>query len=146
MARKDVSFAEKDKRCTQTARHKQRLRRWSEAHTSAHTHARTPAGAAVPTESGWRDKCVLKARLKGSLKEERLWQKCVPRDFLYFCSLLCTSMRTSVRTRSHACVQFPCKQVGPPLWRYARTQTHTYTPCEDYFRPINPIQQTLKII
>lgn len=32
----------------------------------------TQAIAAVPTEGGCRDKCVLKARLKGSLKEERL--------------------------------------------------------------------------
>lgn len=50
-------------------------------HTQQRIYTNTPAGAAVPTESGWGDKCALKARLKESLREERLWQKCTPRDF-----------------------------------------------------------------
>lgn len=73
------------KLCRERKKSIQMLRNSSDANlkrTQQHIHTNTPAGAAVPTESGWRDKCAPKARLKGSLREKRLWQKCTPRDFL----------------------------------------------------------------
>lgn len=87
-----------------------------------HLHTNTPAGAAVPTESGWKDKCVLKARLKGSLKEERLWQKCVPRDFLFLLTL-CVCVCEYI----HMCVRYISIWASWPssLTTYTGPDTHT---------------------
>lgn len=114
-------------------RHKQQLRNWSEVHTSSNTHMHTltPAGAAVPRESGWRDKCVLKARLKGSLKEERLWQKCVLRDFLFFAHL-CVCVCLSVYMNMHPCMCSISMQAGCPssLTTYTGPDTQGLIPTD----------------
>lgn len=89
---------------------------------------------------------------KGVIKTGEVVTEMCTQGFSFFLFFLLTFVRTSVRTCSRACVQFPCEQVGLPLWRHTQAQTppppHTHTLCQsqDYFQPINPIQQTLKII
>lgn len=109
------------------------------AHISTYTN--TPAGAAVPTESGWRNKCAPKARLKGSLREERLWQKCTPRDFLIPLAFVFIYANVRVVHSAMHMFNFHASRLALLL---GLSLTHTLS--LNYFRPINPIHLMLEII